>query len=129
MCQLCEFDKWQWSILIFASCVILRARVFTDVVLLDSPYYFRLVAAVVLFLIRGPAVYDFDAPSCAVLAVTGILQQVDHREGLLTPAQLEESWMQCQLSLSGLIQEHMTRLSRPGHFLQVRPGAHATAVW
>ena len=28
--------------------------------------------------------------------------------------------MQAQLSLSGLIQQHMTRLSRPGHFLQVR---------
>lgn len=48
-----------------------------------------------------------------------MLGQVDHREGLLTLAQLEESWMQCQLSLSGLIQEHMNRLSRPGHFLQV----------
>ena len=46
--------------------------------------------------------------------------KVDHREGLLAPSQLEESWMQAQLSLSGLIQQHMTRLSRPGHFLQVR---------
>ena len=51
-----------------------------------------------------------------------VTTQVDHREGLLTPAQLEESWMQAQLSLSGLIQEHMTRLSRPGHFLQVGLG-------
>ncbi|CAM9165011.1 unnamed protein product, partial [Scytosiphon promiscuus] len=49
-----------------------------------------------------------------------LLQQVDHREGLLTLSQLEESWMQSQLSLSGLIQQHMTRLSRPGHFLQVK---------
>ncbi|CAM9304499.1 unnamed protein product [Ectocarpus sp. 6 AP-2014] len=49
-----------------------------------------------------------------------LLQQVDHREGLLTLAQLEESWMQSQLSLSGLIQQHMTRLSRPGHFFQVK---------
>lgn len=46
-------------------------------------------------------------------------KKVDHREGLLTLSQLEESWMQSQLSLSGLIQQHMTRLSRPGHFLQV----------
>ena len=45
--------------------------------------------------------------------------KVDHREGLLALSQLEESWMQSQLSLSGLIQQHMTRLSRPGHFLQV----------
>ncbi|CAM9436333.1 unnamed protein product [Ascophyllum nodosum] len=49
-----------------------------------------------------------------------LLQQVEHREGLLTLSQLDESWMQGQLSLSGLIQEHMMRLSRPGHFLQVK---------
>lgn len=50
----------------------------------------------------------------------GVVLQVEHREGLLTLSQLDESWMQCQLSLSGLIQEHMMQLSRPGHFLQVQ---------
>ena len=36
--------------------------------------------------------------------------------------------MQAQLSLSGLIQQHMTRLSRPGHFLQVRGHSHTWHV-
>jgi hypothetical protein len=49
-----------------------------------------------------------------------LLQKVDHKAGILSQAQLDESWTNCVASLRALIEQHVSSLSRPGHFHQVK---------
>ncbi|KAG5180361.1 exocyst complex component 6 [Tribonema minus] len=49
-----------------------------------------------------------------------LLRKVDHKEGLLSPSQVEKAWRRCQASLRDLIEHHLSGLSRPGHFMQLK---------
>lgn len=56
-----------------------------------------------------------------------LLRKAEHKEGLLSPQQIENAWRRSLSSLRGLVEQYVGTLVRPGHFLQLKASLLAMA--